>query len=153
MAKFLRLFAVVAVLAATTVFAGCGDSSKPAVVQVKGKVTYKKTTMAVGALVVFHPVDDALEKRIGGKPFGKVNEDGTFQLTSYNEADGAPEGDYGVTIQWEAKAKEGKISLSGEGAPAGRSMINEAKYGNPQRPFTKVSVKKGEVNEFVFDVE
>ncbi len=153
MTKFLRLFAVVAALAATTLFAGCGDTSKPAVMQAKGKVTFKKTTLAVGALVVFHPVDTGLEKLIGGKPFGKVKEDGTFQLTSYSEGDGAPEGEYGVTIQWEGKPKEGKLSLGGEGAPAGRSMINEAKYGNPQKPFTKVTVKKGEANDFAFDVE
>ena len=109
---------------------------------------------AAGAMVVFHPVSPDLEKLIGGKPTArKVNDDGTFTLTTYEDGDGAPEGEYGVTIQWEAKPKEGKLSLGSEGAPAGRSLINEAKYGNPQKPFTKVTVKKGDKNDFEFDVE
>jgi hypothetical protein len=133
---------------------GCGGSSKPATVPATGKVTFKKTKPAAGAMVVFHPVSPDMEKLIGGKPTArKVNDDGTFTLTTYEDGDGAPEGEYGVTIQWEAKAREGKLSLGGEGAPAGRSMINEAKYGNPQKPFTKVTVKKGEKNDFEFDVE
>jgi len=132
--------------------AGCGDSSKPATVPATGSVTYKKTKPAAGALIVFHPTDPALEKKIGGKPFATVKEDGTYVLTSYAEGDGAPEGEYGVTVQWQAKAKEGKLSLGSEGA-SGASMINQAKYGNPALPFQKVTVKKGDKNEFTFDVD
>ena len=133
---------------------GCGGTGKPATVSATGKVTFKKSKPAAGALVVFHPVSADLEKSIGGKPTARqVGEDGTFTLTTYDDGDGAPEGEYGVTIQWEAKPKDGKLSLGGEGAPAGRSLINEAKYGNPQRPAFKVTVKKGEKNEFEFDLE
>jgi hypothetical protein len=133
---------------------GCGGTGKPATLPATGKVTFKKTKPAAGALVVFHPVNPDMEKTIGGKPTARqVKEDGTFTLTTYEDGDGAPEGDYGVTIVWEAKPKEGKFSLGGEGAPVGRSLISEAKYGNPQKPFFKVSVKKGEKNEFEFDLE
>lgn len=133
---------------------GCGDTSKPAVVPATGNVTFKKTKPAGGALIVFHPTDPALEKQMGGKPFATVQEDGTFKLTSYAEGDGAPEGEYGVTVQWNAKPKDGKMSLSSEGGGAsGPSMINQAKYGNPAQPFQKVTVKKGDKNEFNFDVD
>ncbi len=135
--------------------AGCSDSSKPAVVAATGKVTFKKNAPAAGALIVFHPSDPALEKKIGGKPFATVKDDGTFALTTYAEGDGAPEGDYGVTVQWNAKPKEGKLSFGsdGNGAGATASMINVAKYGNPAQPFQKVTVKKGGKNEFAFDVD
>jgi hypothetical protein len=131
--------------------AGCG-SSKPPVLPAGGKVAYKKTTPPVDALVVFHPVDPAVEKRIGGKPFAKVKDDGTFALTTYAEGDGAPEGEYGVTIDWRPKTKDVKFSLgSGEGGGGGPAL--NPKYSNPQQPFTKVTVKKGESNQFAFDVD
>ncbi len=147
-----RFLAVAAVAAGVFYLVGCGDNGKPTAVPGIGKVVFKKKDPAAGALIVFHPVDPELEKRIGGKPFAKVGDDGAFKLTSYNEGDGAPEGEYGVTVQWLAAAKDSKFSLGGEGG-GGRSMINEGKYGNPAKPFIKVTVKKGEPNRFDFDVD
>jgi len=133
---------------------GCSGNGKPATVPAGGKVMFKKTKPAAGAMVVFHPTSPEFEKRIGGKPTArKVNDDGTFTLTTYEDGDGAPEGEYGVTVQWEAKAKEGKLSLGGEGAASGGSLINIGKYGNPQKPFKTVTVKKGESNQFDLDVD
>jgi hypothetical protein len=114
---------------------------------------FKKTTPPAGALVVFHPTDPAAEKAIGGKPFGKVKEDGTFTLTTYAEGDGAPEGEYGVTIDWRGTAK-GKATLSfGESEGGGGQPLLNPKYSNPQQPAFKVTVKKGQPNEVTFDVD
>jgi hypothetical protein len=52
----------------------------------------------VGALVVMHCTDPAREQQLGGKPFGKVAENGTVKITTYEEGDGAPEGEYGITV-------------------------------------------------------
>src|SRR5262245_14581397 len=132
---------------------GCGEPGKPAAVPVSGKVLFKKTTPAAGALVVFHPVDPAREKRIGGKPFATVGEDGSFTLSTYGTDDGAPEGDYGVTVDWRRKAKEARFAIgSGEGQAGGASLLNP-KYGNPQQPVLKASVKKGQPNQFTFEVD
>lgn len=131
--------------------AGCGAGDKPAAVPAGGKVTFNRTAAPVGALVVFHPTDPAAEKRIGGKPFAKVKEDGTFALTTYAEGDGAPEGEYAVTIDWRPPAKDAKFSL-GDGGPAGPPKLNP-KYGNPQQPVLKATVKKGDANQFTFDVD
>jgi hypothetical protein len=131
---------------------GCG-TGRPPCFPVTGKVTFQKKTPAAGALVVFHPTDPAVEKQFGGKPFAKVNEDGTFTLTTYSEQDGAPEGEYGVTIDWRGKAKDGKPSFSlGEGGAVGQPLLNP-KYSNPQQPAFKVTVKKGQPNEFTFEVD
>lgn len=131
--------------------AGCGGDSKPGAIPAGGKVTFHKTTPPVGALVVFHPTDPAFEKRIGGKPFAKVKDDGTFALTTYAEGDGAPEGEYGVTIDWRPPAKDVKIAF-GEGGASGPSKLNP-KYSNPQQPTLKATVKKGDANQFTFDVD
>ncbi|MDY3559402.1 hypothetical protein R5W23_000394 [Gemmata sp. JC673] len=130
---------------------GCSGDGKPAATPAGGKVVFNKTTPPVGALVVFHPTDPAFEKRIGGKPFAKVKDDGTFALTTYTEGDGAPDGEYGVTIDWRPPAKETKFSL-GDGGATGPAKLN-ARYSNPQQPFTKLKVKKGEPNQFTFDVD
>jgi len=141
-----RLLALLPLIA----LAGCGGG-KPPTQPVTGKVMFKKKTPAAGALVVFHPTDYAVEKQLGGKPFATVKDDGTFSMTSFEADDGAPEGEYGVTIQWQKKGKDTGFAL-GDGGGAGRQMLNP-KYGNPQQPFQKVTVKKGEKNEFHFDVD
>ena len=134
---------------------GCssGETSRPGTVPVKAKVLFNKTTPPVGALVVFHSTNAANEKSIGGKPFGKVAEDGTVMLTTYAQDDGVPEGDYGVTVDWRGPAKGGpKLSLGEEGGAGNVSKL-KAKYGNPQQPALKATVKKGDANDFTFYVD
>jgi hypothetical protein len=111
---------------------------------------FNKTIPPAGALVVFHPVSADREKQVGGKPFAKVKEDGTFTLTTYTEDDGAPEGEYGVTVDWRTQPKEGKFSF-GEGG-GGASRLTP-KYGNPQQPVLRATVKKGDSNRFTFEVD
>jgi len=58
---------------------------------------------ATGALVVLHPVDDPSPAAI--RPSGYVDADGRLKLMSYNvttrsTGDGAPVGEYIVTIAW-----------------------------------------------------
>ena len=59
---------------------------------------------AVGAKLFFHPVDAGFNPR-ALRPFAEVAEDGTFELSTYLADDGAPEGDYVVTIYWPAPKK------------------------------------------------
>jgi hypothetical protein len=147
----LRRFALpLAVLPALLLGAAGCSKGKPVTVPVTGKVVFNKTEPAVGALIVFHPSDPELEKRIGGKPFARVGEDGTFTLTTYAQDDGAPVGDYGVTVDYRAPAKEVKFSIGDGGA--GALKVHE-KYANPQSPVLKATVKQGEPNTFTFDVD
>lgn len=146
-----RLPPAVALAALVLAAAGCGGG-KPAAVPAGGKVTFRKTTPPAGALVVFHPTDPALEGRIAGKPVARVADDGTFRLATYAEGDGAPEGEYGVTVDWRPKSKDQKFSLGGEGGGGGAPALNP-KYSDPGKPFTTVTVKKGEPNEFALDVD
>ncbi|HEV8059229.1 MAG TPA: hypothetical protein VGP68_05130 [Gemmataceae bacterium] len=56
---------------------------------------------AVGAKVFFHPTADPANPR-GLRPFGEVAEDGSFEVSTYLALDGAPAGDYVVTVYWPA---------------------------------------------------
>jgi hypothetical protein len=81
--------------------AGCSDSGRVPVFPVQGQVLFDGKP-ATGAHVVFHPVG----KSGGGalRPAGQVDHDGKFTLTTFQSGDGAPEGEYAVTVElWESK--------------------------------------------------
>lgn len=52
------------------------------------------------ALVVFHPVSGTPD--LSQKPIAYTDADGRFRLTTYHHADGAPVGDYSITIEQRA---------------------------------------------------
>jgi len=83
---------------------------------------------AVGATVVFHSLTDSGPRAM--RPHGVVRDDGTFQLTSYTTGDGAPEGEYSVTIVWNAAPKSPLEDV-------GADRLN-GKYVDPKSPFCKV---------------
>ncbi|WP_040593080.1 hypothetical protein [Schlesneria paludicola] len=55
---------------------------------------------AKGAIVRLFPMAPQAGAKSPVIPTGTVNEDGLFELTSYRTGDGAPEGDYWVTVEW-----------------------------------------------------
>src|SRR5712692_1194590 len=81
----------------------CSSSSGPNLYQVRGKVLHKGTP-AVGAVVFFHRKDRTnLAEPV---PYGEVDSEGRFSLTTRKKDDGAPAGEYLVTIFWpDANAK------------------------------------------------
>lgn len=127
---------------------GCGDGGKPKTYAVKGKVTYRSQPCS-GALVVFHPADKGREN--DPKPVATVKDDGTYSLSTFDENDGAAMGDYNVTIVWNVKAKESKLSLGSEGS-GGADKLG-GRFGDPRNPKLKASVKKDTNNTFDFVVE
>ncbi len=124
------------VLATAAALAGCsgadGDAKAP-VFPVKGTVQFEGQP-ASGAFVVFHPRSAS---RSGGETplsSGQVQSDGTFELTTNSQADGAPAGDYAVTVQWT------KLIQQGGDAVAGPNVIPLI-YSSPETTPLKVSVK------------
>ena len=57
--------------------------------------------IAEGALVMLFPTGDPVDLR-NSKPWGLVGSDGSYQIGTYEQGDGAPEGDYDVTLVWSA---------------------------------------------------
>lgn len=87
------------VLAASVLFAaGCarGDAgaARIAVHPVGGKLLVADRP-AANARLAFHPVGGG-----GLRPVGVTGPDGGFALTTYSSGDGAPEGEYVVTVLW-----------------------------------------------------
>ena len=136
-------------LLAAVLTAGCsGGPSRPAVYPVKGQVFVNTTQPAAGALVVFHPLSSELTKQSAARPFAYVRDDGSFQLTTYSEGDGAPAGEYGVTVVWEAPPKSGGPRLREGGTPDRLG----GRYGNPNSPRLKATVQSRGENVFRFDL-
>src|SRR5437016_4884405 len=68
---------------------------------VKGQAFFQGQP-AAGVLLVFHPQEDSGPSAWpAGKPRATVAADGTFEIETYGEKDGAPAGDYAVTATWE----------------------------------------------------
>src|SRR5206468_35759 len=74
----------------------CGPGRRP-VYPVSGKVLVQGRP-AAGAQLTFHPVGENGPNAI--RPVAHVDDQGNFRLTSYKEGDGAPAGEYRVTVQW-----------------------------------------------------
>jgi len=79
-------------LACSAVCVGCGSAEESSDVPVhpaEGIVRFKGQPIA-GALVALHPRNGA--KSVAPNPRATVQPDGKFQLTTYRQHDGAPEG-------------------------------------------------------------
>ena len=95
MSRTLILAAAAAVLAA-----GCGGGKDlRKTYPVTGTVTINGAPAEPGVLVLLHPQFTETDK-YPIHPRGETKEGGAFQITTYNTDDGAPEGEYVVTIEW-----------------------------------------------------
>jgi hypothetical protein len=93
-----RVISAVVLATVVLLLPSCGSSRKP-VYPVTGHLFLKKKP-AVGATVILHPVDAKPGDTF--KPAGRVDEQGEFHLTTYSKDDGAPEGEYVMTVEWRA---------------------------------------------------
>jgi hypothetical protein len=88
--------ACLALVLAAGLLSSCARNTRKPVFPVRGQV-YVNGKPAVGAKVFFTPLQtdpDAVA------PYGVVDAEGSFALTTYLTFDGAPEGRYVVTIRW-----------------------------------------------------
>lgn len=85
---------ILALLAAT----GCGED-RPKLYPATGQL-FVSGKAAPGAVVSLHPVDGKDFDRRGARPRGRVRENGTFALSTYETNDGAPVGEYRVCVTW-----------------------------------------------------
>ena len=126
----------IGVAAGILFLAGCGPGEKPkaTLYPVTGKVLVngKAPVRAEVQLVAEPPLFDEAKRSLG--PHGIVQEDGTFQIGTYTDTDGAPEGDYAVTMIWRVITEEG-----GEES-FGPDRLN-ASQANPKKPMARFVVK------------
>jgi hypothetical protein len=134
-------------LGAAVLFAlGCGGSSRKAVHPVRGRVLVDGQP-AAEALVTFHPVRAGKDQP---RAVGNVDAQGNFSLTTYAQGDGAPEGEYQVTIHW-------FLATPVPDAPGGEEYqtVNAlpARYGSAGSSGLRVTVARGSNELPAFQLE
>lgn len=110
------------------------DGSRLPAHPTQGTITFEGQPIP-GAFLVLHPQDEAAS----GNPTATahVQSDGTFAVSTYDSGDGAPAGDYVVTVQWSKLLK-----FNGEVAP-GPNILPQ-KYSNPATSGVIVHVAEGD---------
>ena len=81
--------------------ASCGSSGRKTVYHAHGQAFDSQNHPCAGAFIVLHPVDPA--DTDSAKPYAYVDDDGTFELTTYEQGDGAAPGEYVATIIWKPR--------------------------------------------------
>ncbi|OWK35816.1 hypothetical protein FRUB_08379 [Fimbriiglobus ruber] len=101
----------------------------------RGTVTVQKKP-AAKAVVVLRPVTPGPLKEL--MPHGEVGPDGTFRVGTYADNDGAPAGDYTVTITWPESRTDPK---TGDEVNGDRL---QGRFGDPAKSPWKVTIKAGD---------
>jgi len=119
---------------------GCG-SDRVAVYPVRGQVLLDGKP-ADHAYVVFHPQGGSEEiQKL--RPYGRANAEGYFELTTFERRDGAPAGQYKVTVicpgpapGMDPKNPDPELATTGPDRLQGR-------YADPQKSTISVTVTSG----------
>jgi hypothetical protein len=111
-----RKIAFSALLIPVLLCSACGKANgrKP-VFRVDGRVLYEGRPLA-HAFLVFHPVNDAGPQVT--RPTATAENDGTFAPTTYEAADGAPAGEYAVTVEWHRPPTNDEVAPGPNQLPA-----------------------------------
>jgi hypothetical protein len=130
--------AILPILAALLTGLSCSspkDESRKPVHPVRGKVTVGDKP-ADGAFILFVPV---LEKQGDPtpRPRATAGPDGTFTISTYEPNDGAPAGDYYVSIIWPNNGREDEDKLNGRYRDPKTSQLNALVREGPNdlKPF------------------
>lgn len=129
-------FPLLVALAAQGLAAGCSGSSlmPPKTVPVSGSVTYNGKTVP-GVRVKFHPQFDI--GTLEFIPYGETGADGTFVLSTGASGNGAPQGEYKVTMEMPYVDIDPKDGLETE-----VDRLQGA-YSDPDGSLLRVNVEEG----------
>jgi hypothetical protein len=122
-------------LAAAALLAGCGKPQGPVCAPVKGSITYKSKPLAE-AMVVLHRVGGDVEGN--QKPMAYTDANGEFVLTTFSHNDGAPPGEYAITV--ELRAPE----MTGEEITRSGPNLLPTQYSKPETSGLKTTVVDGD---------
>lgn len=139
----LNMISLCSVLLLLSIMTGCGEQiEKKPTAPVKGIVTFEGKPLETGEVVFFPDSGEQIAH-------GKIQPDGSFELTTYDEGDGAFPGKHTVTIISE-RDMEG-VSAEDPEASLEPSFI-PTKYNMQKTSGLTAVVKEGD-NEINFDLE
>ncbi len=126
-------------IATILLLAGC--SNKPSwqvdTYPVTGKITVNGQP-APHSVVMFHYIGEPPDKR-KSIPFARADQFGTYTLTTYNEGDGAPVGEYAITAYWPPD-------------PSANIDQLKMKFVDPKNPVKVITVQR-EKNDIPITIE
>jgi hypothetical protein len=124
-------------LTALAMATGCGDGedridTHPA----RGAAMFESKPMT-DALITLHPVSGEPKTR-HLLPRGVVDAEGNYTLGTYRTADGAPVGDYKVTVVWTPEGDNGIVrpDMSGDKL--------QGRYARADKSDIRVTIKEGD---------
>jgi hypothetical protein len=130
-----RQLTLALLLAGLVAAAGCGEETAATtpVHPVRGTITLKGQPTP-GAIVALHP-----KTPLGDVPTPRANVDkaGNFSVSTYAGGDGAPAGEYVVTVQWYKPVKNGPDVVAGPN-------VVPRKFGTPATSTLFVTVAAGD---------
>lgn len=119
---------------------GCGQRWQAATYPVHGKLEINGQ-LASGAIVELHSQGSARDVR-NSRPWGIVDDRGEFHLTTYKSNDGAPQGEYRLTIKWPPDVSR----------PSLADRLNHA-YSKPDNSHWTVTVQDRETDLGTIEVK
>ncbi len=126
---------VLVLLSAAAWCFGCSESEKPTCFPVHGQVVYRGQPLAE-ALVVFHPLPQGAGET--PKPIAYTDPQGHYQLTTWQTHDGAPPGEYKITVELREARLVGEETIRD-----GRNLL-PPQYGDWQQTPLHYMVAPGE---------
>lgn len=120
-------------------FPGCSKKDGPPLYPVHGQAFFEGQPIAK-AVLILHPVHQTELGKV--KPRALVGPDGSFEVYTIVAGDGAPEGDYAVTVMWK-KRKLGAHSKKRKVDSKGSDIPFPPRYQDPQTSGLRIQVKKG----------
>lgn len=141
--RYGRPFWVAVILAFAT---SCGPESVPCH-PVSGQVLVNGKPAEL-AFVVFHPLQGS-EEVAKLRPRGKTDADGRYTLMTYWDGDGAPAGDYKVTITWQGPPPAEPYHPD---ELSSRPDLLRGRYEDPDRSTLTATVTSGDNEIAAFDV-
>jgi hypothetical protein len=115
-----------------------GHSAHPPVFPAQGKITFEGEPLA-HATICLHPV--GIKDIHFPRPRAVSGADGSFVLGTYNADDGAPAGEFKVTVQCFKQLR--KVENESEGAPLPKNVLPR-RLANPETSRLIVHVQEGD---------
>ncbi len=125
-----RLLEALLTILLTTSLAGCGSDWKSRTYPTSGFARINGE-IPEGAMIILHGIKQKPDVR-NSTPWGVVNSTGQYKLTTYEFYDGAPIGEYAVTLCWKWDNKD----------PHSPDRLNNA-FFTPDKSVATVTIQKG----------
>jgi hypothetical protein len=138
----------VAVAAAAVLLASCAKDNFHPVYPVSGRVLVDGQPAADCLVFLHRTFDDDHPRRVS--PFGTTDATGVFKINSYSVGDGAPEGEYIVTLEW--RERSGLLGQNHDG-PDKLDGAYANKDVNRNRPGFVIKVEKGPLELAPFEIK